>query len=648
MVQLQRFPDNPILKPHPNHQWEHDGAFNGCVTKQNGIYHMVYRALSNNQQQNGVNMRVSSIGYTQSTDGIHFGEHKQLIKPEEDWEMYGCEDPRITFFNGQYYIFYTALSVYPFAAYGIKLGVAKTADFKTFEKHPVTTFNSKAMALFPEKINDKMAALLTINTDLPPAKIAVALFDHEEDMWSPAFWEDWYDNANAHLLHLLRDVRDQVELGSPPIKTPDGWLVLYSYIRNYLSNNKEFGIEAMLLDLDEPRKIIGRTQQPLLSPQAVYELQGDVPNVIFPSGAMIDNDKLIVYYGAADTTVAAAWCDLEELLTKLHPKISSPLKGEYQGESKKVTLTRFSGNPILAPAVELEWQAKAVFNPAAIYEEGKVHLVYRAQSMDNTSVFGYAASSDGLHIDENLDVPIYFPRESFEQKTKPGGNSGCEDPRISRIGNRLSMTYTAYDGTHPPRVALTSISLRDFLKGDWQWDKPKLISLENVDDKDAAIVKGKKPDTYLAFHRLGNAIWLDVIDNLDLDETHCLTGKVLAQPRPDAWDNVRLGICAPPVETENGWLLLYHGISNPGFTYKVGAMLLDFENPLHIIARSDQPILQPEMPYELQGQVPNVVFPCGAVVIDGMLFVYYGGADTVIGVATVPMKDLLQSLLTRR
>jgi len=306
MVTLQRNPDNPILSPNPEHDWEHDGAFNGCVAFANGQYHMVYRAFSSPKQQNGVNMNVSSVGYAVSDDGVHFKDQRLLFGPTEDWEVYGVEDPRITFMDGKFYIFYTALSVYPFAAYGIRLAVAVTTDFKTFEKHPVTTFNSKAMGLFPEKINGKMAALLTMHTDLPPAKIALALFDHEEDIWSPYYWAEWYDNPNTHIIHLLRDVRDQVELGSPPIKTEDGWLVIYSYIKNYISNDKSFGIEAILLDLENPNKIIGRTEYPLIAPEKEYELKGIVPNVIFPSGALVKDDKLFVYYGAADTRVALA------------------------------------------------------------------------------------------------------------------------------------------------------------------------------------------------------------------------------------------------------------------------------------------------------------------------------------------------------
>ena len=99
--------------------------------------------------------------------------------------------------------------------------------------------------------------------------------------------------------------------------------------------------------------------------------------------------------------------------------------------------------------------------------------------------------------------------------------------------------------------------------------------------------------------------------------------------------------------TKEGWVLLYHGVSHMKSIYRVGAMLLDLYNPKEIIARTDYPIFEPEMPYELEGQVPNVVFPCGQVVINDLLFVYYGGGDKVVGVATIPIKNLLNKLLGR-
>ena len=641
MITLQRHPENPILVPNPDQEWEHDGAFNGCVAYHDGTYHMVYRALSTEKRQNGINLRVSTVGYATSTDGIHFSNQRQLFGPTEDWEVYGVEDPRITFFNGKFYIFYTALSTYPFSAYGIKTAVAITEDFKTFHKHPVSTFNAKAMALFPDFVKGKMGALITMNTDLPPAKIGVAYFDREEDMWSPYYWDEFYENSGSHVINLLRDIRDQVELGSAPIKTRDGWLVFYSYITDYLSNEKKFGIEAVLLDLEHPRHVIGRTDYSLLTPQADYELRGDVANVIFPSGALIKDDELYLYYGAADTRVALATCKVNDLLDELKPKAATPIVSTNDGSKK---LVRFENNPILTPTIEWDWQSRAVFNPAAIYEDGKVHLIYRSLSNDGISVLGYAVSRDGFHIDENLDYPIYQPREEFEKRRRPDVGGGCEDPRITEFDDRFWMTYTAWDGETPPRVAITWIGVEDFLRRQWNWAKPTLISLPNVDDKDACIVKNKN-GKYIVFHRLGKEIWIDVSDKMDFGEHKYLGGKAIAQPRPDKWDNVKIGISAPPIETEHGFILLYHGVSEPGFKYKIGAMLLDEEDPTKILARTDEPIFEPETQYEIEGEVPNVVFPCGAVVIKDTLYVYYGGADKVIGVATMRLKDLIDLLI---
>lgn len=641
MIALQRYPQNPILTPNTENIWEHDGAFNGCVIEVDGTYHMVYRALSSEQKNQNVQMRLSTVGYATSSDGKQFDNRRQIIGPTEDWEKYGCEDPRITYFNGKFYIFYTALSLYPFRAEGIKTAVAITKDFKTFEKHPVTPFNSKAMGLFPDTVNGKMAALLTINTDLPPAKIAIALFDREEDLWSPHYWEDWYENANQHLLHLLRDIRDQVELGCPPIKTDDGWVFLYSYIDDYMSNDKHFSIEAGLLDLTDPRKIVGRTEYSLISPEALYEIRGDVPNIVFPSGGLIKDKTLSVYYGAADTVCALATCDSEALLKELKPRPHTEKTGQYE-----LRFHRFAENPIIEPIIELEWQAAGTFNPAAICLKDKVHIIYRAQSRDGISCMGYASSTDGFHIEENLDYPIYVPRESFEKPTHPG-NAGCEDPRITKIDDKLYMTYTAYDGTHPPRIALTSITVDDFLNKAWNWSMPKLISLPDVDDKDACIIKSKLPGKYIAFHRLGDSIWVDETDSLDFGNNKFLTGEIIAHPRKQHWDNAKLGIAAPPIETDQGWLLLYHGVSHPGNIYKVGAVLLDLMDPRKIIGRTDYPLFGPETPYELEGQVGNVVFPCGAVVINDTIFIYYGGADSVTGVATLSLKELLDVLVKK-
>ena len=275
-------------------------------------------------------------------------------------------------------------------------------------------------------------------------------------------------------------------------------------------------------------------------------------------------------------------------------------------------------------------------------------MAYRAMSEDNTSVIGYASSGDGYNFEDRPNEPLYTPREPFEAKLVPGGNSGCEATRLTRIGDTIYMLYTAFDGRSEPRVALTYIKVDDFLARCWNWSRPILISPPNVPDKDAALFPKKIKGKYAFLHRLGVSIWLDYVDDLQFGDNKWLKGNVIMSPKDELPDTEKVGISGPPIETKEGWLLLYHCVSRKTqpMTYYVAAALLDLKDPSIILARRKVPILQPETPYELHGQVNNVVFPCGAVVIGEDLFVYYGGADSVIGVATMKLPELLNSLIT--
>ena len=275
-----------------------------------------------------------------------------------------------------------------FSADGIKVAVAVSNDLKTIEeKHLVTPFNAKAMALFPERINGKIAAILTVNTDRPPAKIALALFDRIEDIWSEEYWKEWYAHLDDHVIPIDVNEKDQIEVGSAPLKTKKGWLLFYSYIYNYFAQPAIFGVQALLLDDKDPRKIVGEVKRPFLVPEEEYEHYGRVPHIVFPSGALVRRSNVYLYYGAADTTSCLAMFKLKDLLEEL-----VFVAGRQ--------LMRFERNPIIAPIAEHAWESKATFNPGAVYEGGKVHLFYRAMSDDNTSVFGYAASLDGVHFTE--------------------------------------------------------------------------------------------------------------------------------------------------------------------------------------------------------------------------------------------------------
>jgi len=609
------------------------GTCNPSVVYADGKYHMLYRAFAAKQKIGNEELEVSSIGHAVSKDGVSFGERSRLLFPQYPWEKYGCEDPRVTEFEGRHFIFYTAVEA--FRAEGIKVAVAITRDFKTIEeRHLVTPFNAKAMALFPERVNGKIAAILTIHTDQPPARICLALFDTIEDLWSPAYWKKWYANWQQYVIPFEQNFeRDQIEVGSQPIKTKAGWLLFYSYIYNYFSPPPIFGIQATLLDLKDPKKIVGVVKRPFLIPEEEYELYGRVPHIVFPSGAVATRRDVNLYYGAADTVSCVATLPLKELLDQLT-------------FTTQRELVRFDGNPILTPIKDHPWESKAVFNPAAIYEKHRVHILYRAMGEDNTSVMGYAVSSDGVHIDERLGVPVYTPREAFEGKGVPGGNSGCEDPRLTKIGDTIYMCYTAYNGKDVPRVAFTSISVDDFLRRDWKWKKPALISPPGLDDKDAVLFPKKIKGKYWFLHRLGTDIWIDSVDDLAFDSTSkFLGGKILMRPRDTEWDSRRIGGTSPPIETEYGWVCFYHGISKRTGHYNVRAALLDLDNPSKVLYRTHDPLLEPTMEYERHGMVNNVVFPCGSVLLKDKLYVYYGGADSVVGVATIDMDILIDGLV---
>jgi len=265
---------------------------------------------------------------------------------------------------------------------------------------------------------------------------------------------------------------------------------------------------------------------------------------------------------------------------------------------------------------------------------------------DNTSVLGYAASKTGVKVSERAQTPAYVPREDFEKKRgHPQGNSGCEDPRLTKIGTTIYMTYTAYDGVNSTRVALTSISVKDFLAKKWdKWLTPVLTTPENVNDKDMCIMPEKIKGQYMLIHRIDPMICADFLGSLDFSKTRLTRCIEIMGPRPGMWDSKKIGIAGPPIKTKKGWLLIYHGVSKTN-TYRLGVALLDLKNPSVIISRSVDTILEPIEKYEKEGVVRNAVFSCGQVLRGDCLYVYYGGADTVLGVAKISLKKLLNILL---
>lgn len=261
----------------------------------------------------------------------------------------------------------------------------------------------------------------------------------------------------------------------------------------------------------------------------------------------------------------------------------------------------------------------------------------------NTSTIGLAISKDGITIDERLAEPMYIPRVDFEMKHgSPTGNSGCEDSRIVRIGDTLFMTYTAYDGVRAPAGVISSIRVADFLARRFEkWSIPFLLTPDNVDDKDLTFLPEKVDGNYLLYHRVNNQICADLLPDLASGTRASRCIEVMG-PRHGMWDGKKVGSAGPPIKVGDRWLMIYHGVSRHA-TYRLGAALLD-STGTSVLARTADSVFEPVETYEKEGEVPNVVFSCGAVVRGDTIYLYYGAADRVIGVATASLAHMLDAL----
>lgn len=282
-------------------------------------------------------------------------------------------------------------------------------------------------------------------------------------------------------------------------------------------------------------------------------------------------------------------------------------------------MKRFSKNPILKPIPENYWETRLVFNAAAIQTGSKIYLLYRAIGNDMISRIGLATTSDGYTIEERCPQPIFSPEGLYD-------NLGCEDPRITQIGQDCIMTYTAFRAYPRPmyQIALTKISIEDVISWNWAW-KERRLPFDGILNKNAVISPRKKDGLYVMFNRIEP----DLCIAYSSDLKHWCGLKSIVQVRPNSWDSLKIGAAGPPIELNEGLLLIYHGV-NFDKVYRLGVLLLDKDDPETILYRSEDPILEPKKDYELFGHVPNVVFSCGNILLDDKLIIYYGGADTVV------------------
>lgn len=305
----------------------------------------------------------------------------------------------------------------------------------------------------------------------------------------------------------------------------------------------------------------------------------------------------------------------------------------------KELFRRYEGNPILT-AYDWTYPANTVFNAGAtILPDGMTLLLVRVEDRRGISHLTVAKSKDGVTNWEIDPLPTLLP----DPENYPEEVWGIEDPRITWIEElrKYAVVYTAYSTSGP----LVSLALTEDFK---HFERQGAIM--PPEDKDAALFPRRFNGRWALIHRpisnypmMKANIWISFSPDLK----HWGDHAVLLEARRGAWwDANKIGLSPPPVETSQGWLIIYHGVRNTpsGCLYRLGLALLDLEDPRKVIARGDEWVFGPDEPYERMGDVADVVFPCGVVCRGDELFLYYGAADTSIALAKGSISELLDWL----
>ena len=308
--------------------------------------------------------------------------------------------------------------------------------------------------------------------------------------------------------------------------------------------------------------------------------------------------------------------------------------------SARELFDRHPGNPILT-AEDWPYPVNAVFNPAAAALDSEIVLLARVEDLRGISHLSVARSANGVDGWSIDSEPLLAPAADVASE-----QWGFEDPRVVWVAelDRWVITCTAY-GPAGPAVYLATTE--DFTTIE------RYGIVRHPEDKNAALLPHRIDGRWVLLHRpkteFGGARG-EILLSRSPDLVNWSAPEQVLQPRAGAWwDSLRIGLGPPPLLTEHGWLLVYHGVKDTvsGQLYRVGLALLDLDEPTHVLRRLPDWVLAPLAPYERTGDVPNVVFPCGLVhdPADGELRLYYGAADTSICLATARLDDLLETLL---
>jgi predicted GH43/DUF377 family glycosyl hydrolase len=331
---------------------------------------------------------------------------------------------------------------------------------------------------------------------------------------------------------------------------------------------------------------------------------------------------------------------------------------------------------IVLKKTDLAFENDSVLNPAIMQEGTTIHMLYRAVRNGNYSTVGYCKLDGPLKVVERSNTPLLIPLTDDASK-------GIEDPRIVKIDGIYYITYTAYNGINALGALVTSNDLKTFerqgiIVPKYTFDQFKRLAecnnlvnakyfrhvrhfdpIEQVYlwDKDVTFFP-RRIDGKLAFlHRIRPGIQLVMVNDLkeltkDFWDHYFLhfNKHIILDPVGVNHESGYIGAGAPPIETELGWLLIYHGVydTSEGYIYSAAAALLDINDPTKVIARLIDPLFIPEFDYELNGVVNNVVFPTGTALFEDELYIYYGAADKCIACASVSLKELLKELLLNK
>ena len=311
-----------------------------------------------------------------------------------------------------------------------------------------------------------------------------------------------------------------------------------------------------------------------------------------------------------------------------------------QAPSQVQLLERHPANPLLT-AEDWPYPCNSVFNPGAVrlQETGETLLLCRVEDRRGISHLTAARSADGV-TDWRIDpAPTLVP----DPERHPEEIWGIEDPRIVWVPElgRYAVTYTAYSEAGPGVALALTADFRSF---------ERMGMAQPPEDKDAALFPRRFRGRWVMIHRpvsgsyVGH-MWLSYSPDL----RHWGGYQLLLEARRGAWwDAGKIGLSPPPIETPEGWLVIYHGVRHTaaGAIYRVGLALLDLDDPSRCLLRGDQWVFGPRAPYEMVGDVADVVFPCGATLEDDgdTLRLYYGGADTVVALATGSVRRMLDWL----